>query len=181
MNASDEILRTTRLILTRVRPSHIPALIDLWTDPGVTRYLGGPREKSSLAADLEKTAQDPWTETYDLWTLVETESGKVVGHCGLLEKDVEGAKEVELVYVLAPQAWGKGYATEIAAAIKTHALEKLGLRRLVSLIDPSNGASERVAKKIGMRPEKEVVRPGGAVRRVYVIGLSSLDEPGCAA
>jgi RimJ/RimL family protein N-acetyltransferase len=40
---------------------------------------------------------------------------------------------------------------------------------LIALIEPENLASERVAVKIGMRFDKEVVRPGGALRRLYVI------------
>jgi RimJ/RimL family protein N-acetyltransferase len=45
----------------------------------------------------------------------------------------------------------------------------MGLCRLIALIEPENRASERVAVKIGMRLEKEVVRPGGALRKVYAV------------
>jgi ribosomal-protein-alanine N-acetyltransferase len=171
MNTSHEILETKRLVLARLLPAHVPALVELWTDPEATRYLGGPRERVSLAADLEKTAQNPYAETYDLWTLVEKESGKVIGHCGLLDKEIDGTVEIELVYVLAPFAWGKGYATEIAKGIKEHAFENLGIKRLISLIEPSNSASERVAIKVGMHLEREVVRPGGLIRRVYAVDV----------
>jgi RimJ/RimL family protein N-acetyltransferase len=40
---------------------------------------------------------------------------------------------------------------------------------VIALIEPENKASERVALKIGMKFEKEVIRPGGAKRKVYVI------------
>jgi ribosomal-protein-alanine N-acetyltransferase len=169
MNPADEILQTERLILTRLRPEHVPALVDLWTDPEVTRFLGGPRERTSLAADLEKDARKTRPEAYDLWPLVEKSTGNVVGHCGLLDKDIEGKAEIELVYVLAASFWGKGYATEIGLALKRYSFAERGLKRLVSLIEPSNGASERVAVKVGMHMEKEIVRPGGFPRRLFVV------------
>jgi ribosomal-protein-alanine N-acetyltransferase len=164
-----EILQTRRLILTRLQSAHVPALADLWTDPEVTRFMGGPREPASLRENLEETAQDPWKDKYDLWVLVEQASGAVIGHCGLLDKEVEGTPEIELVYVLATAAWGKGYASEIAAALKDYAFQNLGLRRLVSLIEPDNRRSERVAVKTGMRLEREVIRPGGAKRLLYAV------------
>jgi RimJ/RimL family protein N-acetyltransferase len=176
MISSDEILRTRRLILTRLRPPHVPALVDIWTDPDVTRHLGGPRERAHLSADLEKDAQNPPPGKYDLWVLLEKATGNVVGHCGLLDKDVEGTVEIELVYVLAVSAWGKGYSTEIAAGLKDYAFTNLGLKRLISLIEPSNGASERVAIKTGMHLEREIVRPGGAIRRIYAVEAAGAPE-----
>jgi len=44
------------------------------------------------------------------------------------------------------------------------------LRRLVSLINPANVASERVAEKLGMRFEREIARPGGVLKRLYAVG-----------
>jgi RimJ/RimL family protein N-acetyltransferase len=152
-----------------LQAAHVPALVDLWTDPEVTRFMGGPRERDFLVSEFEKTALAPFAEKYDLWALVEKESGTVIGHCGLIDKEVEGTIEIELVYVLAKSAWGKGYAAEIAAALKEYAFQALGLKRLISLIEPGNRRSERVAVKTGMRLEREAIRPGGALRLLYAI------------
>jgi len=73
----------------------------------------------------------------------------VIGHCGLLPKTINGRDEVELVYVIVPAFWRRGYATEAAAAIRDYAFQTLGVLRLVCLIDPANTASERVALKTG--------------------------------
>jgi len=111
--------------------------------------------------------------------VVERASGRVVGECGVIEKDVDGRAELELVYVLARDAWGLGYATEAAAAMRD-AAEREGITRLIALIDPDNAASARVARKIGMRPEREVIRPGGAIRQVYAIALGQGKPRGTA-
>ncbi len=162
------ILETERLLLRRLQSSDIEFLTDLWTDPQVTRYLGGPRDRDWLQSVFEETAQNPYAEQYDLWPVVEKATTHVVGHCGLLDKEVEGNIEIELTYILTPSAWGKGYATEISQAIKQFAFEKMGVERLIALIEPENEPSEQVALRLGMRLEKEIVRPGGALRKVYV-------------
>jgi ribosomal-protein-alanine N-acetyltransferase len=163
------ILETERLILRVQQASDVPALVDLWADPLVTRHLGGPRDRAWLRTEFEATARAPYAEQYDLWPVIEKSSGHLVGHCGLLEKEVEGRREIELIYVLAPSAWGKGYATEMGEGLKRYAFEEMGIGRLIALIEPENGASERVAVKLGMQLEKEVVRPGGALRKVCAV------------
>jgi len=45
----------------------------------------------------------------------------------------------------------------------------MGIGRLIALIEPQNGASERVAVKIGIRVEQEVIRPGGELRKLYAV------------
>ncbi len=161
-------IATPRLLLRDTRAEDIPALIALWTDAEVTRYMGGPRRPAHLREAFEQTlAQGP--DRYDLYPVIEVASGTVVGHCGLLDKEIEGALEIELVYVLARPCWGRGYATEIARAIAQDAFTRQGLRRLVALIEPGNVASERVAAKVGMELEREVLRPGGHLMRLYAL------------
>lgn len=162
------LLQTARLLLRSMQPADIPALVALWSDPEVTRYVGGPREPARLAESFEEDLRNP-PAAYDLWPVCEQATGRLVGHCGLLDKEVDGRAEIELVYVLARPAWGRGYATEIAQALKSYALEQMGLRRLIALIEPGNAGSERVAEKAGMHFEREVMRPGGKLMRLFVL------------
>jgi ribosomal-protein-alanine N-acetyltransferase len=168
------ILETERLLLRYMTPEDIQSLVDLWTDADVTYFMGGPREIKTLTQNLEETTANPLAEPYDLWPVVEKSTGKVIGHCGLLDKDVDGTKEFELVYVLAKSVWGKGYATEIARALRDYAFTFCGLTRLIALIEPENVASEKVAVNAGMRFVKEVIRPGGAVRKVFAVYPSTI-------
>jgi len=168
-----QILETERLRLRRIRSTDVAALVALWCDPEVTRFMGGPRDEGKLRDGLAEDVADPFAYEYDLWPVEEKASGEVIGHCGLLEKEVDGRDEIELVYVFAKSAWGNGYAAEIGSALRDHALREKGIDRLISLIEPENAASERVAQRIGMRMEREIVRPGGAVRRVYALEKSN--------
>ncbi len=161
-------IETGRLIIRSLRHADAPALAELWSDPDVTRFMGGPRNYSQVRETLEQDAAGP-ALTFDLWPVVEKNSGRIIGDCGLLDKEVDGQAEVELVYVFHPSAWGKGYATEAAGAIRDYAFTRLGLARLIALIDPHNAASAQVARKLGFHLEKETRRPGGKVMQVYAL------------
>ena len=162
------ILETRRLILRKLEPADAPILARLWSDPRVTEYEGGPREFAQIEKSLVEDARSGQPNPFDMWACVEKETKQVIGHCGLIEKEVEGRKEIEVTYTLAQNTWGKGYATEIAGALRDFAITKLRVTRLIALIHPGNVASARVAEKIGMRFEREVVRPSGAVRKIYI-------------
>ncbi len=49
------ILETERLILRLQQVSDIAPLVDLWTDPEVTRYIVGPRDRDWIQSALFKT------------------------------------------------------------------------------------------------------------------------------
>jgi ribosomal-protein-alanine N-acetyltransferase len=140
MEESPIILERERLVLRYQLPSDVEALVELWSDPQVTEHMGGPRERAALWSAFEETGKHPLDEPYNLWPVVEKDSGELVGHCGLLDK-----------------------------ALKRHAFETLGLGRPIALIEPGNVASESVAIKVGMRLQKEIVPPGGANRLLYAI------------
>lgn len=91
-----------------------------------------------------------------MWATIHKPSGKFIGRCGLLPWTIEGQNEVEIAYLLDKEFWGQGLASEGALAIRDYAFKKLGLLRLVCLIDPKNIASQKVAEKIGMILEKQV-------------------------
>ncbi len=133
--------------------------------------MGGPRDFTDIRVVLEEEARAGTQAEIALWPVVEKASGRVIGHCGLLEKNVDNQSEIELIYVLASDSWGKGYATEAASVLRDYAFDQLGLQRIIALIDPGNPASARVAEKIGMEYERETRRPSGKIMRVYSISI----------
>lgn len=166
-------IETERLLLRPVKRSDAHRLARIWSDPNVTRYMGGPRDFKEVCQMFEADANSSSQTDFDLWPVVEKTSGQVVGHCGLIDKEVDGQNEFELIYVFDTWVWGKGYAAEAASAVKSYAFEQLGLKRIIALIDPDNIASERVASKVGMHLEKDTRRPSGKVLRVYALNADS--------
>ncbi|MHC4956078.1 MAG: GNAT family N-acetyltransferase [Planctomycetota bacterium] len=162
--------KTARLILRDDRPDEAETVVAVWTDAKVMRHMGGVRDPERVRRAFEEglDSNDPLR----FWAVEEQATGRRIGECGLIAKQVEGRDEVELVYVLARDAWGNGYATEAAAAVCAHAKEALGLARLIALIHPENTASVRVAEKAGFlferAVERHVERDGGHRMHLYV-------------
>ena len=104
-----------------------------------------------------------------LWAAIRKDTGHFAGQCGLaLQRNVDGRDEVEIGYLFLRELWNAGFATEAAIACRDFGFADLGLTHLVSLIDPANGASKRVAEKVGMSLEKEIDRWGKRIQ-VYRI------------
>ena len=82
-------------------------------------------------------------------------SGRLVGDVTLFFHSVRHA-EGEIGYAFHPDIAGQGYATEACTAVLNLAFDKLdglGLHRVVARMDARNGASERLASRLGMRRE----------------------------
>lgn len=145
------IATTPRLTLRHFRPEDVGALTAVLSDPEVMRFsVTGPMTREQVQAMLERVYRSYTENGFGLWA-VEHRAGLMIGYCGLLAQEVDGRREVEIGYRLARNYWGSGLATEAALATRDHAFGPLGLRRLVSLVDPENIGSRRVAEKAGMR------------------------------
>jgi len=160
-------LETPRLLLRDLQAGDLPILACLWTNPDATRFMGGPRDYNELIGMLTEDLETQPSPEWNLWPLVEKATGNVIGHCGILDKEIDGVTEYEVNYILDPAAWGKGYATEIVVALKDYTLNQMGLDHVVALIDPENTASAKVARKAGLTHEKDTVRPDGKTKQVF--------------
>jgi len=136
-----------------------PLLEGLLGDPDVMWVYPAPFDAERVRDWIAWNRRLYRDRGFGLWVLHETATGDFVGECGLVEQDVEGATEIEVGYQLHRRFWGRGLATEAAAACLAHARDVVGLDRLVALIDPRNAASQRVAANIGLALEREVQFP----------------------
>lgn len=77
------------------------------------------------------------------------ETGKLIGWCGLGPLDFDES-EIEIYFGLSPEHWGKGIATEAGTSMLQYGFRRLGLDRIVAVVQPRNIASRRVLEKLGM-------------------------------
>jgi [ribosomal protein S5]-alanine N-acetyltransferase len=146
-------LLTEHLELREPRMSDAPALFhDVYGDPEVMRWVaGGPlADLASTREALATFRAHQRAHGFTWWTVVERATGRVVGDAGLFSYAGTGP-EVEVGYTFARDAWGKGYATEAAVASLEAAFGPLALARVLAVVRPENGASQRVLEKAGMR------------------------------
>lgn len=155
------ILETPRLILRHQVLSDLDDLWALYQNPNITRYIpDAPRSREEAQEELEWHMHGhPRHPELGLWATILKENGKFIGRCGLLPWDVDGVHEVEVAYTIAEEYWRRGLASEAAQGILNYGFETLNLTRLISLIEPENIGSQKVAEKMGMSHEKTVDLP----------------------
>ena len=142
-------METARLELRPIVEADVDALVELdgfpamraAVDPFHEHIPDDPVERHGYEARL---VGDP-----GFLAAVERASGRVVGwfQCQLAP---EHGGELELGYRLHPDVWGRGLASEGAAAVLAHALDRPDVTRIYAHALLSNGPSLRVLEKIGM-------------------------------
>lgn len=152
------MLETDRMRLREMRPTDADNLLGIFSDPLAMRYYPGTKDRAQTEDWIEWNLASYRNNGFGLWVATLKGSGEFTGQCGLILQEVEGEREVEIGYLFLRRLWGQGLATEAARACRGYATEALGYKRLISLIDPGNWASRRVAEKVGMKLEKEIIK-----------------------
>jgi [ribosomal protein S5]-alanine N-acetyltransferase len=154
MSAHPLTVSTDRLRLEPLASRHVDAYARLIAHPDVHRYLSRAVE---IAADPDGQArrivalsETQWaTRGLGPFAIYETAADAFVGRGGLFW--IEALQAVEINYMFDPSVWGRGYATEVAAAFLRIGFEGHGLERMVATTNPANEASARVLRKVGLR------------------------------
>jgi RimJ/RimL family protein N-acetyltransferase len=174
-------LDTQRLCLRTPISGDAESLYNLFADPQVMRGLNRPPISAieEARAMIEEAVRSWETDGLGPFIIETTATnGQVVGQAGLMVFDTRGwtpstwesagsHAQPELGWALIRAHWGRGYATEAAAAIRDWAYEFLSIDRLVSLISRDNLRSQRVAERLSAIPV-EGVTPAHSVRQTVV-------------
>ena len=151
------------------RPPDAEAYAAINADPLVGAIWAG--RSTARPAMPSSPDHGHWDEHgFGLWAAELLDDGRMVGFVGLSIPGFLPAvlPAVEVGWRLASDVWGRGLATEGGRAGIEWGFGGLGLDRIISIIDPGNVASVRVAEKLGMRPGRDELHPGsGRLLRVY--------------
>jgi RimJ/RimL family protein N-acetyltransferase len=156
------VLTTPRLTLRAFRGGDWDDYAEMMADIEVQRFLAGrvfSRDESwhSMAMFLGS-----WELRGHGMFAVE-QAGRFIGRVGIYHPP--DWPEPELGWSLAAPAWGHGFATEAAAAVRAWAFAAFGWPRLVSFIHPDNIRSQRVALKLGAVRDAPITLRGTAVEQ----------------
>lgn len=159
------VAQTDRLALCPVVMEDAAAFEAVFCDRQVMQYSKGIKTSEwvqNWIAHIIAELYPAWS--FGLWAIHFKATDQVIGYCGLTRfEDRCGPEEVEIAYRLARAYWGQGYATEAAICASDYGLQKLGLEKIVAIIDPDNKASILVAENIGMQFQRQVVLEGGSL------------------
>lgn len=172
-----QIAETERLIFREFEPSDAKDLNRIYNDAKTMRFLGAPSETIEIEREhLQRHIENYYRKYgFGLWAAILKENNRLIGRCGLLYQEIEGAADLEIAYLFDSNYWGKGFATEAAAMLVELGFQRFGFERIVAFINPQNAASVRVAEKVGLKYEKDIenFKDFGTVSR-YALELRKL-------
>ncbi len=117
-------------------------------DPEVMRFIRPvPEDDEAQRGDIRGRILQPPRGAF--WHVEERTAPGFIGWCGVFPLQDSGLMEIG--YRFARAAWGRGLATEAAAAALDHGFRVLALDPIVAVSDPDNVASHGVLLKIGLR------------------------------
>lgn len=163
-------LETERLVLRPLSVHDVPALHRISNEPSVRRYLwdDAPVTRARIEDVVAQSVRMFSEEGVGLFGVRLRGSAELVGFCGFGHTQ-DGPEEIELIYELLPDLWGRGLTTEASRACMRHAFAQAGLDRVVAGADAPNVASLRVIEKLGMKAVGEIAptQPGTPFFALY--------------
>jgi RimJ/RimL family protein N-acetyltransferase len=163
-------LSTARLELRPWAEDFEDDLFRLASDERVIRFIGNGRPWSrERTAERHRACLRHWEEHGFGWRgIFDGDDFAGVAALNRLGTAVPGIEEdaIEIGWWVAPEAWGRGLATEAALALRDDAFGVLGAQRLAARYQPANQASGRIMAKLGMRVYGDTVGASGEAVRV---------------
>lgn len=151
-----DVVLTERLRLRRPTVADIDVIHRILSDPAACAH--NPADLLTTRAEAEalfRRWDEHWHQHGFGYFVVQTRAtdpeADALGFCGIKLMRLHGREVLNLLYRLAPSAWGNGVATEAAAAVLGWAAGHAPDHPVVARIRPANVASQRVAQHIGLR------------------------------
>lgn len=179
MPPPDLMIRTPRLRLRPLAPNDLDLLVALDADPEVRRYVDQPqaptvevyrqrlpRMLTRYGAHREPAywvGEDVFSKTFYGWF-----------HLRPVDDDLS---TWDLGFRLRRQVWGRGFATEGAAALVERAFRQLRAVRVVAHVLEGHAASRRVLEKVGLRVEKHYLHRGELPAVAYILKRADYVPP----
>jgi RimJ/RimL family protein N-acetyltransferase len=167
-------LRTERLLLEPYIPEDEEGFVALFQDTRVSQWMGdGPASEAADRALFGRIFTKVYAQDlFDVWAV--RRNGLLVGHAEIKLTDVVGGHEI--IYALAPTAWGSGLGTELAEAIVAYGFDTLGLTKVYATVAAPNQASLTLLGRIGFEHVRDIKEDDGSTTRVLVRRRAATDK-----
>ena len=147
-------LTTERLTLRMHRPEDFEAYADLCTSDRA-QHLGRAADRQTAWSHFCVDVAGWPLHGAGAWAIEQTQTGAFVGQVSIAKRRHD--TEVELGWFVFAEYEGQGIAAEAAAAARAWGYGSLGLKTLVSYIDPENSRSIALAERLGARPDAAAI------------------------
>ncbi|WP_249709497.1 GNAT family N-acetyltransferase [Bacillus cereus] len=155
-----KVIHTKRLFMRKPLIEDVEQFYSILKEEVVGKWLAKSRGMSKgEAKDYIMQLISHWEQyNFGVWLLVNRNTGELLGHCGLRKIDETG--EIEIMYVLDPEYWGNGYASEAAKASIQYAKEMMNVKRIIARVKVANENSKKLLRNLGFTYTHDVDHSG---------------------
>lgn len=157
---SIEEFSTSRLFARKLTEDDFDLILPLYQNEFVMETLGGVIAEDIVREKFRWNLERWKLNGFGQWLWFEKATNHFMGRGGLREMEIEGKQVIEVGYVLLPEFWGQGFATEIAIASVKIAFEILDIKELVCFTLATHLKSKHVMEKVGFKFDHEFIYEG---------------------
>ena len=154
------LLETKRLRIREFTKEDAAFIVNLLNEPAFIQHIAdkGVRSLEDAAAYLREGPMASYEEFgFGLWHVALKKPDISIGMCGLLKRDYLEAADIGFAFLA--EHGQKGYALEAASAVMAHATGKLGLEKILAIVNNGNGRSIRLLEKLDFLFERHIRLP----------------------
>ena len=151
-----EIMETERCLIRETTVEDVEAFYEIYKHPVITEFMEDLYpEKEQEREYIRQYIEQVYTFwEFGVWTVVEKESGAVIGRAGFSYR--EGYEEPEIGFIIGVPWQRKGYGEEVCRGILAYGMDQLGFREVNALVETGNEASLKLCDKLGFRAVEEL-------------------------
>ncbi|MDX6021791.1 GNAT family N-acetyltransferase [Scandinavium sp. V105_16] len=142
-----------RLIYRHAVMSDLESLFRIYGDPRTHIFnpVGPHPDIERSRQSLQRRMSDRKVYGFDDWAIMRKDKPDyIIGFGGVFASEFNGKLTNNLGYRFEPDAWGKGYATELSKRALLYGFEEIGLQEIVGVVRENHLASKKVLEKVGM-------------------------------
>ena len=168
-------LETERLLLRQVTEADFEKVHSVLGDPEVMYAWEHGFSEEETRAWIAQTLARYEEDGFGHYAVEVRETGEFVGVIGLIREKLCGYPLLGIGWMLRKACWGNGYATEAAGAVIRDAFDHLHVKEILADIRPENTASRRLAERLGMKAEYEIVKRYRGKDMVHIVHVIKTD------
>lgn len=163
------LFETQRLLIRHLELTDTDSMFAIFSLPEVTKWMGdgSPLTRELCEKWIEVSQKNYAAKGFGASAVIEKSTHEFIGCSGIVYDSER--QEPEIIYAFQPNAWGKGYASELVPAMLNYGLTQCGLTYILATIAEPNKASAHVIKKAGMQFVAKEPNPDGHITLVYRI------------
>jgi ribosomal-protein-alanine N-acetyltransferase len=151
------IAETQRIIIREFIPAELETYLNHFIGEEFLRSI--PKRTHEQRINIFNTALSkyPESKTTGIWGMFSKVDDAFIGSC-LLRQFEDNPAILELGYSIEQKLWGRGFASEMAAAMVAHAFADATITEMVAITSLPNIASQRVLEKTGLVRAANIIR-----------------------